>query len=276
MIKAPSPFIEFPEPPPPTATPTPEEPLPWGWRDVGKAVLFIIIGSLLVGAGVIAIAIATNSLPTQGQEMTTNRLHAQGQGMAAAPFFWLGALIYGVVVLAVYRFAVRRAGGKWSALGFRPFSQWWIALAPVLTLVQLFGMSIVNVLFVLPFTGGEFENPQIEALTGGSALSVRDLGWLLILVAVIAPIAEELFFRGMLYPVLRRRWSAPVAIVVNGFLFALIHFIPILIPGLFLVGIVLAWIRERSGSLLPCMLVHALQNTVVLFSIYAVMNGMAS
>ena len=77
------------------------------------------------------------------------------------------------------------------------------------------------------------------------------------------------------YPVLRRRWSAPVAIVVNGFLFALIHFIPILIPGLFLVGIVLAWVRERSGSLLPCMLVHALQNTVVLFSIYAVMNGMA-
>ena len=136
-------------------------------------------------------------------------------------------------------------------------------------------MSLVNLLFVLPFTGGEFENPQVEALTGGSALSLRDLGLLLILVAVIAPIAEELFFRGMLYPVLRRRWSPQVAIVANGFLFALIHFIPILIPGLFFVGIVLAWVRERSNSLIPCMLIHALQNAVVLFGIYAVMNGMA-
>lgn len=274
MIKAPSPFIEFPEQPP-TETPPPATPLPWGWREVGKAVLLIIIGSLVVGAGVIAIAMATNSLPTQGQEMTTTNLPTQGQGMAAAPFFWLGALIYGVVILAVYLFAVRRAGGDWSALGFRGFSHWWIVLAPVLTLVQLLGMSLVNIVFVLPFTGGEFENPQVEALTGGSALSMRDLGLLLILVAVIAPIAEEIFFRGMLYPVLRRRWAPAMAITINGFLFALIHFIPILLPGLFLVGIVLAWVRERSGSLIPCMLVHALQNAVVLFSIYAVMNGMA-
>lgn len=262
MIKAPSPFIEFPEQPPtdpPTATP----PLPWGWRDIGKAVLLIILGSLLVIVIVVGIAFATDSLPTQEQ------------GMAAAPLFWLGALIYGVVVLAVYLFAVRRANGDWSVLGFQPFSQWWVVLVPVLTLVQLFGMSLVNLLFVLPFTGGEFENPQVEALTGGSALSLRDLGLLLILVAVIAPIAEELFFRGMLYPVLRRRWSPQVAIVANGFLFALIHFIPILIPGLFFVGIVLAWVRERSNSLIPCMLIHALQNAVVLFGIYAVMNGMA-
>lgn len=263
MIKAPSPFIEFPEQPP-TETPTATPPLPWGWRDVGKAVLLIILGSLLVMGIVVGVAFATDSMPTPEQ------------GMAAAPFFWLGALIYGVVVLAVYLFAVRRAGGDWSVLGVRPFSGWWVALAPVLTLVQLLGMSLVNIVFVLPFTGGEFENPQVEALTGGSALSLRDLGLLLILVAVIAPIAEELFFRGMLYPVLRRRWSPQVAIVVNGFLFALIHFIPILIPGLFLVGMILAWVRERSGSLIPCMLVHALQNTVVLFSIYAVMNGMAS
>lgn len=257
MMNAPSSVIEFPEPPAPP-------PLPWGWREIGKAVLLIIIGGLLVSVLVLGIAFATDSLPTQGQ------------GMAAAPFFWLGTLIYGVVVLAVYLFAVRRADGDWSLLGIRAFSQWWVILAPVLTLVQLLGMSLVNVLLVLPFTGGEFENPQVEALTGGSALSVRDLGLLLLLVAVIAPIAEELFFRGMLYPVLRRRWSVPLAIGVNGLVFALIHFIPILIPGLCLVGIVLAWIRERSGSLIPCILVHALQNAVVVVSIYAVMNGMVS
>jgi hypothetical protein len=98
----------------------------------------------------------------------------------------------------------------------------------------------------------------------------------MILVAVVAPIVEELFFRGMLYPVLRRRWSAPVAIVVNGFLFALIHVIPILLPGLFFVGIVLAWVRERSGSVIPCMVIHALQNGTVLLVIYATLNGLVN
>lgn len=255
MIKIPFPFVEV------TDNQQTETPLPWGWRDVGKALLLIIVGSFVLGALVVGIAVITDSLPEEGQ------------GMAAAPLFWLGALIYGLVVLAVYLFAVRRGQGKWSWLGLRSFSRWWLPFIPALTLVQLFGMSIINILFVLPFTGGQFENPQIEALTGGSPLSARDLTLLLILVAIIAPIAEELFFRGMLYPLLRRRWSAHVAIVVNGFLFALIHFIPILIPGLFFVGIVLAWVRERSGSLIPCILLHAMQNGLVLLGIYTMLNG---
>lgn len=258
MIKVPVPSVELSENQPAA------HPLPWNWRDVGKAVLLIIVGSFGVGALVVGIALLTDTMPTEGQ------------GMAAAPFFWLGTLIYGVVILAVYLFGVRRAQGDWSLLGFRSFSQWWLPLAPIFTMIQLFGMSIINILLVLPFTGGEFENPQIEALTGGSALSPRDLSLLIILVAIIAPIAEELFFRGMLYPLLRQRWSPTVAIVVNGLLFAVIHFIPILLPGLFFVGIVLAWVRERSGSLIPCMLIHALQNAIVLLGLYAMMNGVTS
>lgn len=178
------------------------------------------------------------------------------------------------MILAVYLFAVRRPGGDWSYLGFRRFSILWIPMVPVLAVVELIGMGIINTLLVLPFTGGTFENPQIEALTGGSALSPRNFALLFVLVAVIAPIAEELFFRGMLYGLLRQRWTAAVAIPLNGLLFALIHFIPLLIPGLLFVGIVLAWLRERSQSIYPCILLHATQNGVVLFSLYAMTNGM--
>lgn len=259
MIEAPTPPIDLSENSPIPTQPQPV--VPWGWRDIGKAILLIIIGSFVLGAMVVGITIATD-----------NQLD-ETQGMTAAPLFWLGALIYGVVILAVYLFAVRRGQNDWSVVGFRSFSTWWLATIPVLALVQLLGMSLINALLVLPFTGGNFDNPQIEALTGGSSLSIRQLGVLFILVAVIAPIAEELFFRGMLYPLLRQRWSPKVAIVINGFVFALIHFIPILIPGLFFVGMVLAWVRERSGSIIPCMLLHALQNGLVLLSIYAVLNG---
>ncbi len=256
MIKVPVPAFDLPEAHPPIPR------LPWGWRDVSKAVFFIIIGSVILGA------------ITVGLTLYTGTIVDPSEGMAAAPLFWLGALVYGVVILAVYLFAVRRAGGDWAVLGFRSFAFWWLPFIPVLALVQLLGMSIINLVLVLPFTGGTFENPQIEALTGGSALSLRDFGLLLILVAVIAPIAEEIFFRGMLYPLLRQRWSPKVAIVINGFVFALIHFIPLLIPGLFFVGIVLAWVRERSGSIIPAILLHAAQNAIVLYGLYAVMNGM--
>jgi uncharacterized protein len=54
-------------------------------------------------------------------------------------------------------------------------------------------------------------------------------------------------------------------------LFALVHFIPILIPGLFWVGFVLAWVRERSGSIVPGIVLHALQNGLVVWAIYAVL-----
>jgi len=256
MIEAPMPTFDVPDNQPPQVL------VPWGWRDVGKAIFLLIVGTFVLGA------------LTVGYTLYTDTVVDPSEGMTAAPLFWLGALVYVVVILAVYLFAVRRANGDWALLGFRGFSLWWLPLIPVLAVVELMGMSIINLVLVLPFTGGTFENPQVEALTGGSAMSARGFGLLLILVAVIAPIAEELFFRGMLYPLLRQRRSAKVAIVLNGFVFALIHFIPLLIPGLFFVGMVLAWVRERSGSIIPCILLHAAQNSIVLFSLYAMSNGM--
>jgi membrane protease YdiL (CAAX protease family) len=99
-------------------------------------------------------------------------------------------------------------------------------------------------------------------------LTPRDLIFLLLLIAVIAPIAEELFFRGMLYPVLRQRWSAPWAIGINALLFALVHFIPLLLPALFFIGLILAWVRERTQSIVPGILLHAMQNGLVVVAVY--------
>lgn len=241
--------------------PTPVLALPWGWRAVAKATGTIVLGTVVVAFVIMGIALAL------GSDLTA------ASGMTATPIFVLGIAIYVVVLLAVYLFAVRGNPNGWQALGLCSFNQGWFLALPLLAMVQLIGMGVINTLLVMPFLGGDFENPQIEAITGGGSLSQRDLVLLMLLIAVVAPIAEELFFRGMLYPVLRRRWSASIAIGVNGLLFALIHVIPVILPGLFFVGIVLAWVRERSGSLWPCILLHALQNGVVLFGIYTVANG---
>jgi membrane protease YdiL (CAAX protease family) len=239
--------------------------LPWGWRDVGKAVLLIILGTLVLSIVSMAIMVATDTIPTEEA------------GMAAAPLFALGVGIYAFVVLAVYLFAARRGqrsgANGWARLGWQGFEGKWIWALPLLVFVQFMGMAVANLLLVLPFVGSEYENPQIEAITGGGALSSTDLWLLMILIAVVAPLAEELFFRGMLYPLLRQRWSMWPSIIVNGLLFSLIHVLPPLLPGLFFVGVVLAWVREKSGSLIPCILLHALQNGIVLWGIYQIANG---
>lgn len=237
--------------------------VPWGWRAIGKAVLLIVLGSIgLIFLLVIAM-------------MALGMMPDAAASMATVPLFSLGLGMYALVVLAVYLFGVRGHLSGWRALGWRSFSGGWIAALPFLAMVQLTGMAVINTAFVLPFVGGDFENPQVEAITGGGALSTNDLLLLMVLIAIVAPLAEELFFRGMLYPVLRRRWSMWPAIVINGLLFSVIHLIPVLLPGLFFVGMVLAWVREKSNSLIPCILLHALQNGIVLFGIYMVANGLA-
>jgi uncharacterized protein len=84
-------------------------------------------------------------------------------------------------------------------------------------------------------------------------------------VCAVAPMAEEFFFRGFLFGVLRWRLGPWLAAVVVGVLFGLAHFDSAqpeyLIPLGFL-GFVLCIVRWKTGSLYPCMALHAINNSV--------------
>jgi membrane protease YdiL (CAAX protease family) len=96
-----------------------------------------------------------------------------------------------------------------------------------------------------------------------------------VFVCVIAPVAEEFFFRGFLFGVLRR-WRVRVAgrelgpwlaAVVVGLLFGLAHTgsaSPEYLVPLGFLGFVLCLIRWRTGSLYPCMALHAFNNSLAL------------
>jgi len=94
-------------------------------------------------------------------------------------------------------------------------------------------------------------------------------GWLLALGPIfilLAPFAEELFFRGFLYRGLRRRFSMWPAALISGAIFGLAHYQSpsylLLIPGLALVGVSLALLLEWRQSLLATMAAHATFNLV--------------
>ncbi|NJM06787.1 CPBP family intramembrane metalloprotease [Candidatus Gracilibacteria bacterium] len=223
----------------------------WGWRDVAAALLFALFGGIVL-LMLSAFAVASLGLP-------------EGEGLTSPIAFVFGAGIYMLLIVGVYLFAARRAGWQALGLGGTAAINYW--LVPPLFLLGMGGLLLAN--GAIAFFTGSFENPQVEAITGGGALSTRDFVLLFVLIAVLAPFAEELFFRGMLYPLLRRGRAAWLAITINALLFALVHFIPLLIPGLFIVGLLLAYLRERSASIWPSICFHMLQNSLALIAIYA-------
>jgi membrane protease YdiL (CAAX protease family) len=89
-------------------------------------------------------------------------------------------------------------------------------------------------------------------------------------IVVLAPIAEELFFRGFFFGGLRSQWSFPAAAITTGVIFGLVHAptgptAAIPLAGL---GFALCFIYERTGSIWPCIAVHALNNGIALAVIH--------
>ncbi len=97
-----------------------------------------------------------------------------------------------------------------------------------------------------------------------STHTTGDLIIFAVLVCVIAPIFEEIIFRGYVYAGLRRFLSPPRAMAVAGLLFAAVHLSPEALVVITLLGVALCYLYERTRSLLPGMIAHGLHNGIVL------------
>ncbi len=88
------------------------------------------------------------------------------------------------------------------------------------------------------------------------------------MVAIAAPVSEELSFRGFLFGGLRRRLPALAAALISGALFGALHApggIGV-VPQLIAFGAILALLYEKTGSIIPGMLLHVLNNSIGLLA----------
>ena len=87
---------------------------------------------------------------------------------------------------------------------------------------------------------------------------------------VLAPLFEELIFRGILFTTLRKKFSFPTSMVASGLIFALAHgYGVIAFLSVLWSGFLWAWAYERTGSVIPGMLAHAVNNGLVVYSLVA-------
>jgi membrane protease YdiL (CAAX protease family) len=85
-------------------------------------------------------------------------------------------------------------------------------------------------------------------------------------IVILAPISEELFFRGFLFGGLRSKWSFWPAAITSGLIFGLVHAptgITTVVP-LAVLGFGLCFIYDRTGSIWPCVIAHAINNGLAL------------
>lgn len=91
---------------------------------------------------------------------------------------------------------------------------------------------------------------------------------------VFAPIFEELAFRGLLFGALRRRYAFGTAAVLSAGIFSMAHGYGVLgFLGVFWSGLVWAWGYEKTGSLLPGMIAHGINNLFVCLSVIALLRS---
>ena len=76
----------------------------------------------------------------------------------------------------------------------------------------------------------------------------------------LLPVLEETLFRGIFYGALRRHWGVVGSVLASAVVFAAAHQDPAALLPYLLVGVVLAWLYERSGSLLTVTVAHAAFN----------------
>ncbi len=89
-------------------------------------------------------------------------------------------------------------------------------------------------------------------------------------VVVLAPFFEEIIFRGIVFSTLRAKFGVSVSLIGSAGIFALAHgYGPIAFLSVFWSGILWAWLYERTGSILPGMCAHAINNGLVVYFLVA-------
>lgn len=187
---------------------------------------------------------------------------------------WAAALgqIFTLFVPAVV-FALVLTRRPWESLNLRA-----PAIVPtVLTLLLAFSVHPVAVAFANALRQLFPQRATEELVKNLEPLFTGELWQPLLLAAVVAPICEEIVFRGVLLTGFLQRYRPPLAILVSSILFGVSHMIPQQMITTTLLGIVLGIIATRTGSILPAMAFHSLHNGLIVYLGHtALHNGVES
>ena len=215
----------------------------WTWKQS--------LWGLLLGMGpFIALYAATSSSSSDvdiGDEVTA----------ATAIIFLISAAIgYGWQLFAAWLFSVRAASHKLRAWGFRR-PTWAFFWTIPLVLVVAYMVSYANdVAF----------SPPEQDIVNAFPPSAAGVVLFTIVAVVMAPLCEEIYFRGFVFKGFANSWGWVRGAAVSGAFFSLAHLQLTLFVPFFVLGFGLAWVYQRTGSLWTSIALHATFNGVAVLA----------
>lgn len=175
-------------------------------------------------------------------------------------------LIYVVVFAVIYYLLLARTGRFWQSLRWNwPTSTW----AGFLILGALLYFALMGLSQLLPIP----KHLPIDRFFQ----TAREAGMMSLLSMTLAPLMEEIFFRGLLYPVLARRFGIAVSIFLTGAAFGILHGAQLkyswAVLIIFLVGMVLTTVRAFTKSVAASFLVHVGYNGTLSALLFVATDG---
>ena len=254
--------------------------VPWRLRDLGLALAWVAAAAILTSiiVAIIAIGLGSTTVRPPPQEPMAQELRrvfgVEPTGPLPAlplpesetetrdwtiPFaLGLSLPVEAVFLGSAVWFGARRYRRGLDVLGFRrPLRGWWtpvvvlfgayLVLAVYVAIMELSGLSDLTPQSTLP--EDVFDSPFTLPLAGVLAL-------------LAAPLAEETFFRGFLFPGLRNRLGTLRAALASSLFFAALHFNVGSIVPFTVIGMLLAWAYVVSGSLWMAIGAHFAFNAI--------------
>lgn len=180
------------------------------------------------------------------------------------------------VTLGVLWWFLRKRKSGFRVLGFSKKPEWKDILRTVVAFLVYFGLLIVATVIAGQVLGINTEQEQ-EIGFEGAKTGGQGLIFVFMSLVILAPVVEEILFRGFLFGGLRTKLSFPWAVVITSVLFAVPHlfasstgFLWIAAVDTFVLSLVLCYMREKTGALWVPIGIHAIKNSLAFIYIFVV------
>ncbi|WGW11348.1 type II CAAX endopeptidase family protein [Saxibacter everestensis] len=170
----------------------------------------------------------------------------------------IAGVMSGAAAFAAFALAAAVRVRQWDVFGVRRTTPKWLLLGVAGGVIALIAKLILVPLFIaLTNAPTDTQADYAASSQGGPLLLVLSIFALV----VLTPIGEEFLFRGVIFTGLAR-YAPWVATLGSAAIFAIMHGINVVLPAAFIVGILAAELRRRSGSVWPGVVVHAVNNLI--------------
>jgi len=240
-----------------------------GWKEIQTLDLELIDMVLLIAGGFVVLGEVISPLFSIGLvELFFKNISIE---LSQSLKIFFGYLFMAIPPLYIVYYQIKSLNGEFTLkkdyfqFNFLPIKdaiiqgiKGWLTVVPFVLLISLIMNSLIE--------NQNGSNPLLEiVLNNNNYLSFI---LLFITTTLLAPLFEEIIFRGVLLPTLSRDFGIILGIIVSAFIFALAHLSLAEMPPLFVLGIGLGITRIASGSLLSSVIMHSLWNGLTFLNLF--------